>query len=116
LAAKEKSLAAAFGGLHSGTEEARDARLHVIQTIHDTEVTSDITDRNLLTARICEPDDLGASYRAGLAAGGEEIDWVAWYLERTATWNDESIAAAKRAQLERSTFRAGLEALPECWE
>ncbi|WP_084020273.1 hypothetical protein [Mycobacterium avium] len=32
-------------------------------------------------------DELAASYRAGLAAGGETNDWLGWYRTRAARWD-----------------------------
>ena len=107
--AREQSLATAFRLPHSPERE------HLIQTIHDTEMTYDNTDRALLATNICERDNLGASYRAGLAAGGEAIDWVAWYLERIAAWPDPRMAAPARARLDDPTFCAEVQTLPAYW-
>lgn len=57
----------------------------------------------------CQRDGLGASYLAGLAAGGEAVDWVGWYLERIPAWTNEQIATARRAQVKDAAYRAELE-------
>lgn len=48
---------------------------------------ADIHDRNFQQRR---RDGFGLSYRAGLAAGGEESDWLGWYQQRVALWDKES--------------------------
>lgn len=64
-------------------------------------------------------DGLGASYRAGLAAGGVEIDWVTWYRERVATWDDlgreELRADYRRHQADEQGWRDYLQQLPDYW-
>lgn len=35
-------------------------------------------------------DGHGASYRAALAAGGDDCDWFGWYQQRIAQWDTES--------------------------
>ncbi|WP_292981251.1 hypothetical protein [Mycobacterium sp.] len=42
------------------------------------------TRQNLLRNR----DGFGASYRAGLAAGGVDVDWEGWYWQRVKLWDD----------------------------
>ena len=75
-----------------------------------------------------ERDCLGASYRAGLAAGGVEIDWVSWYRQRVIEWvdcGDGGDASAARAESMRIDYRRHLadqpgwreylQQLPEYW-
>jgi hypothetical protein len=79
-------------------------------------------DRNMDRSRrqfddgyIVQLDRLGASYLAGLAAGGGGNDWVQWFQERIAAWNNSQAAEATRAQLEQPEFRAEMERLPPYW-
>lgn len=86
----------------------------------------------------CVRDKLGALYRAGLAAGGEDCDWRGWYLARVAQWDvtghDATMGtpaappiidawAGQRAQLkeqlladlEARRIATWVEQLPEYW-
>jgi hypothetical protein len=79
-------------------------------------------DHNLDLARrggdesyIAERDSLGASYLAGLKAGGETCDWVGWLEKRIAAWTNLQAAEAARARLANAAARAELESLPSYW-
>ncbi len=62
-------------------------------------------------------DTLGASYRAGLAAGGLATPgrWVDWYRARIACWPDHAAAAAAAANLDNHTTREKMQDLPAYW-
>ena len=62
-----------------------------------------------------ERDYIGASYRAGLAAGGQPNDWVSWYRNRITCWPNTIAAQRELAALQDPDYRAGLEALPDYW-
>lgn len=66
-------------------------------------------------------DQIGAQYRAGLAAGGVDTDWLGWYRHRISQWDTSGpahYAALKQAVLDSmnnpdETVR--WEALPDYW-
>lgn len=68
---------------------------------------------------IQERDRLTMSYLAGLAAGGEEVDWRGWFLDRVAAWPAEAAGGKRRAELElssaTSTFASLTQRLPSYW-
>jgi hypothetical protein len=68
-----------------------------------------------LETEIRDRDMLGAWYRAGLAAGGEPVDWVSWYEACISRWRNQDLAARARAELDDTGYRANLEALPDYW-
>lgn len=56
-----------------------------------------------------------ASYRAGLAAGGDPIDWRAWLRERISTWPDIPVRATELDALNDPNYRSDLDTLPAYW-
>lgn len=71
-------------------------------------------------------DNLGALYRAGLAAGGETNDWIGWYRSRVAQWDttgdQQNNAGLKQAVLASLTDPQSIieqcnemEKLPDYW-
>ncbi|UQX13472.1 hypothetical protein [Candidatus Mycobacterium methanotrophicum] len=69
-------------------------------------------------------DQIGAQYRAGLAAGGDEVDWLGWYRDRVAAWDTTGASyrrALKQGMLEALTDpveaaeQANWEFLPGYW-
>lgn len=67
-------------------------------------------------------DSLGAQYRAGLAAGGECVDWVDWYREKIEQWDvtgdAKQYAGMKQKMLTEVTtseLRMVMEKLPPYW-
>jgi hypothetical protein len=56
-------------------------------------------------------DGFGASYRAGLAGGGEDCNWVQWYRNRIADYRRAAQLGASQALKTRS-YRRSLEQLP----
>lgn len=63
-------------------------------------------------------DRLTASYMAGLAAGGDDVDWLSWFEEQVSHWSAE-MPGTSRAKLElgngRKSFHAWMQRLPEYW-
>jgi len=89
-----------------------------IDTLFDQQPTLDRTALLELETEIRDRDLLGACYRAGLAAGGESVDWVSWYRACIGRWRNEDLAARALAELEDRAYRAKLEALTRvgsCW-
>lgn len=67
-------------------------------------------------------DELEASYRAGLAAGGDDQDWIGWYRRRiTETWGSGSgmgrydSEETLRALDARDEWLMDMERLPSYW-
>jgi len=87
-------------------------------------------DRYMREIQRRERDCLGASYRAGLAAGGVEIDWVSWYRQRVTEWVDCGVGCDddtrarftesmridyRRHQSDQPGWSAYLQQLPGYW-
>lgn len=68
-----------------------------------------------LATEIRDTDHLHAWYRAGLAAGGDPVDWRTWYQDRIAQWENRDLATRTLALLDDPAFCAELEALPRYW-
>jgi hypothetical protein len=63
-------------------------------------------------------DCIGASYRAGLAAGGEPIDWLGWYKQRIRLREETDpfrIRHRERTLANVDSSRAWMQLLPDCW-
>lgn len=62
-------------------------------------------------------DKYDAWYRAGLAAGGETIDWIGLYRTRIATWQDDehSLARPELALLDNWRHVQQWQSLPNYW-
>lgn len=75
---------------------------------------NDATARQSLSTFIMARDKLTASYRAALAAGGEDVDWRTWFEERISTWDNETGAASARIIL-RQNSSAYMQRLPDYW-
>jgi len=84
-------------------------------TLSDFDHNSDLARRQFDDFYIAQRDRLGASYLAGLAAGGDDASWVEWFEARVAKWNNAQAAAVARAQIASPTIRAELERLPAYW-
>jgi hypothetical protein len=56
-----------------------------------------------------------ASYRAGLAAGGDDIDWRAWLRERVQDWSPVPIREKVLRELDDPNYGAELVYLPPYW-
>ena len=79
------------------------------------------TGRDAVTAMhqtlLCtERDYIGAWYRAGLAAGGEPVDWVGWYSQRLRRRPNQDVAQSQLARLCDAEHRAKFQALPPYWQ
>jgi len=81
--------------------------------------TEDFADqaRNLLEQiHIHARDRLTASYLAGLAAGGQDIDWIEWFKTRIARWPpDQPGTRRAKTEFNHPAFREKLERLPTYW-
>jgi hypothetical protein len=84
-------------------------------TLSDFDHNSDVARRQFDDFYVTERDRLGASYLAGLAAGGDDAGWVEWFEARVANWNDAQAAELARAQIAAPAFRAQWERLPSYW-
>lgn len=61
-------------------------------------------------------DRLTASYLAGLAAGGDDVDWQAWFTKRVSTWPADSPATRRaRVELAGPSFCTSMQRLPQYW-
>jgi hypothetical protein len=61
-------------------------------------------------------DWLTAAYLAGLAAGGQDTDWIEWFKTRVAQWPpDEPATRGAKTELNHPAFREKLERLPTYW-
>jgi hypothetical protein len=60
-------------------------------------------------------DELGASYRAGLRAGGDDVDWLSWYRDYISRWPLGVMRDAATARLELPDIRRQMETLPDYW-
>jgi hypothetical protein len=62
-------------------------------------------------------DNTGASYRAGLAAGGDpDVNWTSWYRSRIETWDGECPAVSAADHLAAlDEPQQYMEMLPEYW-
>lgn len=83
-----------------------------LEQISSLDARNDAVARQSLSNYVMQRDKLTASYRAALAAGGEDIDWRGWFEERVNTWDNEAGAAAARITLRQEGY---LQRLPEYW-
>ena len=56
-----------------------------------------------------------ASYRAGLRAGEEAVDWRGWLQDRVAGWPDVPLRATMLANLDHPHYHDDWEMLPDYW-
>ena len=75
---------------------------------------NDATARQSLSTFIMARDKLTASYRAALAAGGEDIDWRSWFETRISSWDNEAGAATARIILRQNPSEY-MQKLPGYW-
>jgi hypothetical protein len=81
--------------------------------IANTDAQKDDLARKSFAMFIVERDKLTASYGAGLAAGGEQVDWRTWLEGRIATWDNESAANVARITVQQQN--SYLQHLPAYW-
>ena len=62
-----------------------------------------------------ERDMIEASYKAGLCAGGEQLDWRGWLRQRATRWPDVPAAEKFLVALHDPHFRDDLQTLPDYW-
>ena len=62
-----------------------------------------------------ERDIIGASYRAGLCAGGNPVDWRGWLRDRVASWPDNPARTKVLAELQDPHVHKDWEMLPDYW-
>ena len=58
---------------------------------------------------------LEAWYRAGLAAGGDESDWIGWFRTQIEEADDPQMRQAWLTRLDDPTTRPEMESLPDYW-
>ncbi len=95
------------------TKQCLDAAEHAEQEVRSQSWMS-VDD---VTARIDMDRDLAtASYRAGLAAGGLDVEWYDWLVERVRRWPDKQ---RRDDQLDLMTlepgYRESMQQLPSYW-
>jgi len=59
-------------------------------------MSNDATARSTHNMYVATRDELGASYRAGLRAGGDDVDWVGWYRDHIGRWPGRQDAPGHR--------------------
>ena len=66
-----------------------------------------------LTRRMCR-DETKAEYRAGLVAGGQELDgdWLEWFANQIRLWPNDDANINALAGINRPGFREQMESLP----
>ncbi|OHV03540.1 hypothetical protein BKN37_14555 [Mycobacterium talmoniae] len=64
-----------------------------------------------------ERDRIKAEYRAGLAAGGTQLDhdWLESYITEIRLWPDDEASRAALAEINKPGFRQQYEYLPTYW-
>ncbi|KUH89417.1 hypothetical protein [Mycobacterium sp. IS-1556] len=85
-----------------------------LDQISSLDARNDALARQSLSTFVMQRDKLTASYRAALAAGGEDVDWRSWFEERISTWDNEAGAASARITLQQNA-QAYMQRLPEYW-
>lgn len=85
-----------------------------LEQVSSLDARNDALARQSLSTFVMQRDKLTASYRAALAAGGEDIDWRSWFEERVNAWDNEAGAASARVIL-RQDPHVYMQRLPECW-
>jgi hypothetical protein len=89
---------------------------HLSTSLGSIDETSDFARHLLEQSYVQTRDLLTASYLAGLAAGGREVDWVQWLKARVAHWSpDEPGTRRAITEFNHPTFREQLERLPKYW-
>ncbi|SIJ22243.1 Uncharacterised protein [Mycobacteroides abscessus subsp. abscessus] len=87
-----------------------------VDTIIGNERIFDAGAYSALEQGIILRDRMTAWYKAGRAAGGDDVDWLAWFEERIGHWMTPTIADWERASLSRAEYRERLLSLPDYWQ
>jgi hypothetical protein len=88
---------------------------NLIDQHHAQQATIDHSLTLNLATEIRDTDHLHAWYRAGLAAGGDPVDWLQWYQDRINQWENNDMATRTQAQIDNTAFRAEFATLPHYW-
>jgi len=83
--------------------------------LDSSDVSTDSTTRSTHKFYIAARDELGASYRAGLRAGGDDVDWVGWYRDHISRWPSGTMRETAAARLDSGDYRQHMETLPDYW-
>ena len=83
--------------------------------LDSSDVSTDSTTRTTHELYIAARDELGASYRAGLRAGGDDVDWVGWYRDHINRWPAGTMREVAAARLEAADYQQQMETLPGNW-
>ena len=60
-------------------------------------------------------DELGASYRAGLRAGDDDVDWLTWYRDHINRWPAGTMKDIVTARLDSPDYQKHMQTLPDYW-
>ena len=60
-------------------------------------------------------DELGASYRAGLRAGGDDVDWLTRYRDHINRWPAGTMKDIVTARLDSPDYQQHMQTLPDYW-
>ena len=94
---------------------AVDALDRLETALDSTDMSNDATARSTHDMYVATRDELGASYRAGLRAGGDDVDWVGWYRDHIGRWPAGRMRQATAARLDTAGYRQQIETLPDYW-
>jgi hypothetical protein len=93
----------------------KEKRQELIDQHHGMQPMVDNAAHLALMVEVRDRDYLPAWYLAGLAAGGEPVDWVSWFHACIDRWHSADMATAARNQLDSARFRAEYQSLPDYW-
>jgi hypothetical protein len=60
-------------------------------------------------------DELGASHRAELRAGGDDVDWTAWHRDHINRWPADTMKDIVTARLYSPDYQQHMQTLPHYW-
>ena len=111
---REKTLASALR-LRSQGVNAVDELLRLETAIDSTDVASDSAQRTSHHLYVVARDELGASYRAGLRAGGDDVDWLTRYRDHINRWPAGTMKDIVTARLDSPDYQQHMQTLPDYW-
>ena len=111
---RDKTLASALR-LRSQGVNAVDELLRLETAIDSTDVASDSAQRTSHDLYVVARDELGASYRAGLRAGGDDVDWLTWYRDHINRWPAGTMKDIVTARLDSPDYQQHMQTLPDYW-